>query len=271
VKEPVRILSDLHLGHKASRIRDVSDLRPLIAGAGTVIFNGDTWEELAEPLRERSASMLDALRTLCAAEGAEAVFLTGNHDPGWPGCGWLELAGGVIIVTHGDAMLHSGSPWKREILTNPGKVEDIWRAHPAAEHDVMERLQVAREIAIALPSRTHSSGRHLIQRAWDAVVPPTRALRIIEAWRTQGSTAEAFRACYFPDATFLVTGHLHRPGCWENNNRFVINTGSFVSPGRAHWVEWNKGCLTRGFVNESRSIFRPGEILEAWKLDLNHK
>ena len=42
MNEPVRVLSDLHLGHKVSRIDHVSALRPLIAGAGTVIFNGDT-------------------------------------------------------------------------------------------------------------------------------------------------------------------------------------------------------------------------------------
>ena len=34
MNEPVRILSDLHLGHKISRISQVSALRPLIAGAG---------------------------------------------------------------------------------------------------------------------------------------------------------------------------------------------------------------------------------------------
>ena len=44
--QPVRILSDLHLGHQVSRIARVSALRPLVAGAGTVIFNGDTWQEL---------------------------------------------------------------------------------------------------------------------------------------------------------------------------------------------------------------------------------
>ena len=72
MKEPVRILSDLHLGHKISRIESVSALRPLIAGAGTIVFNGDTWQELALPFRERSEVMLDELKGLCAEEGAEA-------------------------------------------------------------------------------------------------------------------------------------------------------------------------------------------------------
>ena len=41
---PVRILSDLHLGHRVSRISSVECFRPLIAGAGTVVFTGDTWQ-----------------------------------------------------------------------------------------------------------------------------------------------------------------------------------------------------------------------------------
>ena len=267
MREPVRILSDLHLGHKVSRIHQVSDLRPLIAGAATVIFNGDTWEELAEPLRARSASMLDELRALCAEEGAEAVFLAGNHDPGWSGNGWAELAGGEIIITHGDAVLTTSSPWKHEILTRMGQIMDIWRAHPSAEWDVKERIHVAQEIAIDLQSRVHPGGRHLIQRAWDAVTPPARALRILEAWLTQSDASDAFRARYFPSAWMLITGHFHRSGCWEKNGRLVINTGSFVSPGKAHWVEWNDGWLSRGVVDESQSSFRIGERLGTWRLD----
>lgn len=261
---PVRILSDLHLGHKVSRIRRVADLRPLVAGAATVVFNGDTWEELAAPLREKSADMLEELRALCAEEGAEPVFLAGNHDPGWPGPGWVELAGGKIIVTHGDAMLRASSPWKREILTGMGRVREIWDAHPAAETDVRERLMVAREIAIALPSLTHPGGRSLVRRAWDAVTPPARALRIIEAWLTQRSTAEAFVARYFPGAVFFVNGHFHRPGCWRKNGRVLINTGSFVSPCRAHWLEWGNDRLTRGVIDESGTPFRLGRVLNDW-------
>ncbi len=186
-----------------------------------------------------------------------------NLDPNEP----VEVStNGRVVVTHGDAMLRASSPWKREILTNMGRVDEIWRAHPAAETDVDERLNVAREIAVALPSLTHSSGRRLVQRAWDAVIPPARALRILEAWLTQGAAAEAFRARYFPDAAFLVTGHFHRHGCWQKRGRIVINTGSFVSPGRAHMVEWGDGRLTRGLIDESRFPFRMGKTLGSWNV-----
>ena len=112
---PVRIFSDLHLGHKASRICDVAALMPLFEGAGTVVFNGDTWEELSPAWRGRSGEMCAELRGLLAGAGIDGVFLPGNHDPGEGGVGFVELAGGRIVVTHGDALLRDGAPWKRAI------------------------------------------------------------------------------------------------------------------------------------------------------------
>ena len=266
MKEPVRILSDLHLGHKASRIERVSALRPILAGAGTVVFNGDTWQELALPLRERSAAMLEELKALCAEVGADAVFLSGNHDPGWPGPGWLELADGRVIVTHGDALLYYGSPWQREILAHHEQVRELWSQHPAASHDAEERLRLARHIARSLGAMEYPSGRHFIQRAWDAVRPPKRAFKILRAWFIQGSAGARFCDAYFPRAEVLVIGHFHWHGCWVKNRRRVINTGSFVNPGGAHWVEWHDGWLSRGLIHESPHLCRIGRTLGRWMI-----
>lgn len=266
MKEPVRIFSDLHLAHRLSRIARVSLLRPLLAGAGTVVFNGDTWQELACGLRERSNEMLDELRGLCAAEGCEAVFLAGNHDPGWSGPGWLELAGGRIVITHGDALLFDGSPWKRENLAGRQRVLELWREHPQAGQDAGERLRLARAIARTLSSPEPPTGRRLWQRGWDAVVPPQRAFQILHAWWTQGAAGAAFCKRYFPQAEVLIVGHFHRHGCWHRDGRLVINTGSFVSPGRAHWVEWQDGWLRRGVIAESPTTCRLGKVLNAWRL-----
>ncbi|HEX5790954.1 MAG TPA: hypothetical protein VFY13_07355 [Luteolibacter sp.] len=264
--EPVRILSDLHLGHKVSRIGRVQSLRPLIAGAGTMIFNGDTWQELAEPWRVRSAEMLEELKALCVQEGAEAVFLSGNHDPGWPGRGWVELAQGRIVVTHGDALLFASSPWKREIMLAPQRIAELWDQHPAAATQVEERLRIAREIARELHATEFPQGRHLLQRAWDAVVPPRRALHMLEAWGSQAQRGAEFCERYFPRAEVMVIGHFHWPGSWRVGRRRVINTGTFVSPNRARWVEWNRGWLRHGKVDERHGACRLGKVLEAWSL-----
>lgn len=232
---------------------------------GTVIFNGDTWQELARPFYQRSLEMLAELKSLCHEEGAETVFLSGNHDPGWPGPGWLELAGGRILITHGDALLFDGSPWKREILINGKRVMELWDEHPAATHDAEERLRVARKIARELCSLEHPTGRQFLHRAWDAVVPPKRAVKMIEAWLTQGTRGAKFCETYFPKAEMLVIGHFHREGSWQKNGRRILNTGSFMAPGRADWLEWDGGCLSRGKIDESAKIYRKGKTLDVWR------
>jgi exonuclease SbcD len=194
------------------------------------------------------------------------VFLAGNHDPGWPGLGWVELAGGRIVVTHGDALLFDGSPWKREILESNEAIRELWRQHPGAGSDAGERLRLARRIAFDLCSVEYPLGRRLIQRVWDAVVPPKRALRMIESWHGRAAAATRFCESYFPQAEVLVFGHFHRQGCWRKNGRLIIDTGSFMSPGRAHWVEWNDGWLVRGEVEETPTSCTLGRRLGVWRL-----
>jgi predicted phosphodiesterase len=264
--EPVRILSDFHLGHKVSRIRQVSALRPLIAGAGTVIFNGDTWQELDAPFRQRSREMLEELQWLCAEEAVDAVFLPGNHDPSWPGQGWIELANGRIVISHGDSLLFDGSPWKREILRNREKILAMWQQFPEAAEDPVQRHELARLIARELSSTEHSAGRHLIQRAWDAAFPPTRALHMLASWIGQGFHGSTFLERYFPSAEVLVMGHFHQRGCWQHRGKLIINTGTFMEPGRAQWVEWSKGQLSRGHIIEDSQNCQLGEAIDLWRI-----
>ena len=267
----VRIFSDLHLGHKVSRVDEVKAFTPLLDGVETAVFNGDTWQELSRDFRPRAEQQLAELRGLCAAAGAEPVFLTGNHDPGWQGEGWLELAGGRIVVTHGDTLLHDGSPWKHEILANPDRIEALWREHPDAAHNPAARIRVARAIASELRSRKHPRGRSLLRRAWDAAMPPQRAIHMIDAWLRQAHEGAAFCDRYFPQAEFLVIGHFHRAGCWRIGRRVILNTGAFMSPGRACLVDWfpEEGRLVYADIDESdTTAYRIGRIREVWHLEI---
>lgn len=191
MKLPVRIFSDLHLGHRASRIDDVEKLRPLFQGAGTVLFNGDTWEELSPPWLERSAEMLGQLRRLLADEGRCAVFLPGNHDPGWEGSGFMELAEGRIAITHGDALLRNGAPWKREMLSNPEVIDELWRRFPGAATEIGSRLELARTIARRMATTHPPNGRSLLARVVDAAFPPparpAHGLRMAPPGRQRGA------------------------------------------------------------------------------------
>lgn len=262
---PVRILSDLHLGHRVSRIASVEKLRPLIAGAGTVIFNGDTWQELAAIFREKSAAMLEELKALCKEEGAEAIFLSGNHDPGWSGPGWVELAGGKILITHGDAFFAEGSPWSREAFARHAEVAELWKRHGAAVADPAKRIELAREIALVLRAAEYPKGQKLWNRVLEAVRPPRRAYEILRVWTRQADVAANFASRYFPNAQIMVKGHFHRTGLWHRQGKLVVNLGAFLPPCPAWWAEYEGGYFRVGKIEEGEA-YRMGTVLGVWRL-----
>ncbi len=262
---PVRILSDLHLGHRVSRISSVECFRPLIAGAGTVVFNGDTWQELARIFRDRSAEMLEELKAICAQEGAEAVFLSGNHDPGWPGPGWVELAEGRILVTHGDTFFAEGSPWTRECFSRHEQVRALWDRHRAAAGDPAARIALAREIALVLRTADYPKGQKLWQRVLDAVRPPRRAFEILRVWALQSEAAARFAEGYFPRAEIVVKGHFHRAGIWRRRGKLVVNLGAFMNPCPALWAEFDGSFFSVGQVDEGAE-YRKGGVKGVWRL-----
>jgi predicted phosphodiesterase len=255
---PLRIFSDLHLGPQASRIDEVEKLRPLFRGAGTVVFNGDTWEELSPPWRAKSGELLGQLRRVLDEEGCESIFLPGNHDPGWEGSGFVELADGGIVITHGDSLLRNGAPWKREVLANPEVIDELWSRFPDAATDIDSRLELARVIARRMVTTHPPDGRNLFARALDAAFPPQRALHMISAWLRQGAHGARFCETYFPKARLLVCGHFHCHGVRKARGITVVNTGSFVVPGPAGWVEWDGLALSSGRINEAGESFAMG-------------
>ncbi|MEP4079911.1 metallophosphoesterase [Haloferula sp.] len=267
MKEPVLILSDLHLGHTASKIESVEQLRPLIDGAGTVVFNGDTFQELATDFRERADGLLNDLRNLCEELGAETVFLPGNHDPGWEGQGWLELAGGKIVITHGDAVMWGGSPWSRESITRSERLKKLWAENQEADHDVVERLGLARKMAMVLKPPRIPKARSFFGRAMDAVNPPRRSLEILRVWISQADRAAEFAERYFPKAEVLVLGHFHWRGCWTRSGRLIVNTGAYVNPHSASWVGYEDGWMKVGNVEEQDGVFSKEEASSVWNVD----
>ena len=68
---PLRVVSDLHLGHPSALVGSVEWLRPLLAGARTVVFNGDTCELAHAPWRASAEELLGLLRNLCDELGVE--------------------------------------------------------------------------------------------------------------------------------------------------------------------------------------------------------
>ena len=112
--EPILILSDMHLGHRASRIKHPEQLAPLLRGPGSVIFNGDTSEMRNPEDRVVGRKLAADLARICHQSGRKAFFLNGNHDPNVSGTNHLDLAQGAILVTHGDILFLDVAPWSRD-------------------------------------------------------------------------------------------------------------------------------------------------------------
>jgi predicted phosphodiesterase len=230
--EPVLILSDLHLGHRASLIEHPEQLVPLLHGAGSVIFNGDTAEMRNAEDRLVGRKLAADLARICHQVGTKAFFVNGNHDPTVSHTNHLDLESGAILVTHGDVLFLDLAPWSRDAKHYRLKHRQILaKLGPKDFADFEKRLLATKRTAIELQmieeplTRGRSTGFQLfVRQFW----PPFRPLMIVKAWcevpRRAANLARVFR----PEARFVIVGHTHYPGAWNVALRVVINTGSFV-------------------------------------------
>lgn len=270
---PVRILSDLHLGHDMCTIRRVAGLRPLLEGVRTVIFNGDTFEARAECFRHQAAEALEELRALCADCGAEPVFLTGNHDPDcWPHDS-LELAGGAVFITHGHVFQRLISPWSAKLRLCRPALEKILAEYPAeAWQDLSVRFEIARRLCLAMPpSDTRQKNRSLaglaglvLREIW----PPTRPLSVLRVWQALPGTVAEFARTFCPQAQVAIFGHTHRAATWRRDGRLLVNTGAFVTFARPRLVDLDGPLLRVRDISCEGGEYSAGRTTDSLTLKL---
>ena len=257
LKEPIRIFSDVHLGHPASLAVAPEDFGPLIEGAATAVFNGDTVETLFRQDRPQALRMLEALRAFCLSRGVTPVLLNGNHDPEVSATNHLDLAGGAVLVTHGDLMYEDISPWSREAaVMRAAHRRELAAMDAASRASFEERLAAAKRAALALQDHDSSlpGGGPLVRLLLFVreVWPPWRPLSIVADWLKTPDLAEALAREFRPAARFMVFGHTHHGGVWKRGPRVIINTGTFMPMARRTLVE-----LADGFIRV-RKIARRG-------------
>ena len=241
--EPIRILSDLHLGHPACALKDVREIRPLLAGARTVIFNGDTGEVRAKSFRERAAEDQDRLTKMLAELGVEQTFyVTGNHDPRISNIHHIDLCQGRLLVTHGDFLFRYISPWSKKLRHCRPRIDAILEKcdHSRYANDLDYRLDITRQCCDVLevsstPSPSTLSG--LIRYVGDEVWPPTRLLSILSVWLKTPQLMASALETYRPEAQAVVFGHIHYPKVWTRRGRLLINTGGFLNLVKAKVAE----------------------------------
>ena len=230
--EPILILSDLHLGHRASRIKHPDQLAPLLHGPGTIIFNGDTSEMRNPEDRQVGRKLAADLARLCHQAGRKAFFVNGNHDPTVSTINHLDLADGAVLVTHGDILFLGVAPWSREAGHYLRKHRQLLnRLGPDGYADFEKRLRASKRTSIELQmlepplTRGRTPGLQLfIHNCW----PPWRPLMIIKAWCEVPGRAAHLARVFRPQARFIIVGHTHCPGAWVVPPHVIVNTGSFV-------------------------------------------
>lgn len=231
--DPTIIISDLHLGHRASQIRDPEELAPILKEARSVIFNGDTVEMRTPVDRPVGRHMAAVVARLCHSIGCRATFINGNHDPAVSKVDHLDLMDGRILVTHGDILFLGVAPWSRQALAYRRiHLRALANLGPDALMNFEKRLLAAKRTSIKLqlierPVTAHAKAaklRVLIQQFW----PPHRPFMILGAWLQTPTLAARLCDLFRPNARYVIVGHTHYPGFWKRGPVTVINTGSYV-------------------------------------------
>jgi predicted phosphodiesterase len=231
--DPTIIISDLHLGHRASQIRDPEELVPILKEARSVIFNGDTVEMRTPVDRPVGRHMAAVIARLCHSIGCRATFINGNHDPAVSKIDHLDLMDGRILVTHGDILFLGVAPLIQQALAYRRiHLRALANLGPDALMNFEKRLLAAKRTSIKLqmmerPVTKHSKAAKLIvllAQFW----PPHRPFMILRAWLQTPTLAARLCDLFRPNARYVLVGHTHYPGFWKRGPVTVINTGSYV-------------------------------------------
>ncbi len=265
---PTRIISDVHYADRGSRVRSLSQLRPLFEGAGAFVFNGDTLDTRPSKHGHNAAQMRCEVLDYFGAIGPPVTYLTGNHDPDISRLHALEFAAGRILVTHGDILFDNMVPWSRDAAVIRKRVIAALAALPEDGSCKLDgRLAAFRSVAATIPQLHQSERdplRYAIRLAGDTVWPPHRLLSILQAWREAPGRAAALAGRHRPKARFISIGHTHKPGVWRTASGIVVvNTGSFCRPFGAMALDISADTLRVRAVDSKRGEFRVGsEVAE---------
>lgn len=265
-----RILSDLHYGDPASRVRTLAALRPLFAGADRIVFNGDSLETRASPISSQTDEIRREFLEFAHHEIPRCTLVTGNHDADLSGTHSLDLLGGLVLVTHGEVLFDELVPWSHELPQIRRLFrEELAALTPAQRDDPTERLVACKRACakLRLPHNPHP--RDLWQRLiFTARIfwPPQCTLAMVRAWYELPDRAATFARRYRPGSRFVLVGHTHRPGVWMRPGMVVINTGSFRPPFGCYAVDVSPEWVVVRRVRYYHGSFALGRVVASFAL-----
>ena len=266
-----RIFSDLHFGEHASRVRSLSQLRPLLGDPAAVVMNGDALDTRPGPDPDFTARCRTEVREYFEIACRHVTFLTGNHDPDFSDHHSLDLAGGRVFVTHGDILFEDIVPWSNDAPILRARIREALAAlPPGAEASLDQRLLAYRRVEASVTQRhqvEHQGLKYAVKMAGDSVWPPWRILRVLAAWRQLPRRGAALLREHRPQAKFCLLGHTHRPGVWRAaSGAVVINTGALCFPFRAFAVDISAARLVVRKIAQRGDEFRIGDKVVEFRL-----
>jgi predicted phosphodiesterase len=229
---PIRIVSDLHLAHPASVVKNIDQRGPVLDGAKTVIFNGDTAELRIREARVTAARYLESVKDFCARHGSEPCFITGNHDPDVSKIHAVNALDGRLVVTHGEVFFREVTPWGRESRKlGEARDEALRELTGDGEPGWPDLLEAAKLASIRCQPKVKKLLR--TRREWIGGVlretgHPLRAFHVLRAWGSLPGRVSRLMEAHCPDARWVVVGHTHLPGVWRRKGRTVLNTGAYL-------------------------------------------
>jgi len=252
-------------------VGSLSQLLPLLDGTTSLVLNGDTLDTRPGPYPQRTAAARAEVLQFFRAAGTPVTFLTGNHDPDLSGEHALELAGGQLLVTHGDILFEDVVPWSRDAPAIRRKISAALTAVAPGGHAPLEGLLLAYRAVAADTPQLHQSETNLLRYAFrlagDTVWPPQRSLNILRAWREAPGKAAALASAHRPKARFIAIGHTHRPGVWRTSSGVVVvNTGSFCRPFGPMAADVSPDRIRVRRVDFRNGAFHPGDEVASFPL-----
>lgn len=259
----LRIFSDLHFADPGSWLERVDMLKPLLEGADKVVLNGDT---LDTQITNDPDALVAEVKQFFAENTADALFVTGNHDPDISKTHETSLADGRVWVTHGHVFFDDVAPWSRLVP----ELRHRFRRHiegltPSDLKKLETRYEVFRQVCLKLPREVDPNAHGpfaRVSRIIHALLPPTRIPAMLRAWRQLPQLAARVSAEQRPAAQVIITGHTHYHGVWTlRNGRTVINTGSFCPPRGGQLVEISDEILRVRSIVRRRGQFHLGSTV----------
>ncbi|MEG0143965.1 MAG: hypothetical protein RSA21_07735 [Akkermansia sp.] len=239
---PIRFVSDLHLGHEHSLIKDPRHLDFLLEGCSCLVVCGDLAELRAAHLCEEGLRQKRIFEEMCQQAGVALLSLAGNHDPEQEQDIYRSVQGRVVAL-HGHCLFKEVAPWGWEYLRNKKRCHQLIADYPLADTDIESRMHLARAMSLIVPPIMRNSSskelreHRIIAKLKHICWPPQRPLAILKTWLTMDARMHRFAHQFFPEARLICYGHFHRRHLSQKGNALAVNLGAFFHHATSYIVD----------------------------------